>query len=327
MNKRKLGSQGLEVSAIGLGCMGMTPLYGTPDPEEAKRTIHAALDAGVTMIDTADAYNGGKNETLVGEALKGRRDQACLVTKFGNIRFPDGTSTVSGKPEYVQEACDKSLGRLGVDTIDLYFVHRIDTTVPIEDTIGAMTLLVEVGKVRHIGLSEAGEETIRRAHAVHPITAVQTEYSLATREVENSIFPVCDELDIGFVAYSPLSRGLMAGKIRSLNELTENDRRRAMPRFQGDNLDHNLQLVDALAAMAGQKGISIAALCIAWVMAQGDSIVPIPGCSRRETLNDCLQAQTVEFSADDIKQIEQASAATTILGTRYPEKQMERLGL
>ncbi len=326
MNKRKLGSQGLKVSAMGLGCMGMTPLYGTPDPEEAKRTIHRAVDAGVTMIDTADAYNGGNNEILVGEALKGLRDRVCLATKFGNIRFPDGTSTVSGKPEYVLQACDKSLDRLGVETIDLYFVHRIDTTVPIEDTIGAMARLVEAGKVRHIGLSEAGEETIRRAHAVHPVSAIQTEYSLATRDVENSTLPVCNELDIGFVAYSPLSRGLLAGEIRNLDQLTENDRRRAMPRFQGDNLGHNLQLVDALATMADQKGVSTAALCIAWVMARGENIVPIPGCSRRKTLDDALSALTVQFGADELNQIEQASNAKSVLGARYPEKQMTRLG-
>ena len=323
---RNLGNQGLEVSAMGLGCMGMTPLYGTPDPQEAKRTIHRAVDAGVTMFDTADAYNGGKNEILVGEALKGRRDQVCLATKFGNIRFPDGTSTVSGKPEYVAEACEKSLDRLGVDTIDLYYVHRIDTTVPIEDTVGAMARLVEAGKVRHIGLSEAGEETIRRAHAVHPLSAIQTEYSLATRDVENSTLPVCDELGIGFVAYSPLSRGLLAGEIRDLNQLTENDPRRAMPRFQGDNLDHNLQLVDAIATMADQKGVSTAALCIAWVMAQGDTIVPIPGCSRIKTFDDALSALTVRFDAEELDQIERASHANTVLGTRYPEKQMARLG-
>lgn len=326
MKMRNLGSQGLKVSALGLGCMGMTPLYGTPDPEEAKRTLHRAVDAGVTMIDTADAYNGGKNEILVGEALKGRRDRVCLTTKFGNIRFPDGTSTVSGKPEYVIEACEKSLDRLGVETIDLYFVHRIDTTVPIEDTIGAMAGLVEAGKVRYIGLSEAGEETIRRAHAVHPVSAIQTEYSLATREVESSTLPVCEELDIGFVAYSPLSRGLLSGEIRNLDQLTENDRRRAMPRFQGDNLDHNLQLVDTLATMADQKGVSTAALCIAWVMAQSDRIVPIPGCSRCKTLDDTLTALNVQFSASELQQIEHASTAKTVLGDRYPKAQMARLG-
>ncbi|MEP1209955.1 MAG: aldo/keto reductase [Rhizobiaceae bacterium] len=327
MDKRKLGSAGLEVSALGLGCMGMTPLYGTPDPVEAKHTIHAALDAGITLIDTADVYGGGKNETLVGEALKGHRDKVCLATKFGNIRSPDGGTTVCGKPEYVVEACNKSLHRLGVDTIDLYFVHRIDITVPIEDTIGAMARLVDAGKVRHIGLSEAGEDSIRRAHATHPLAAIQTEYSLATRDAEATTLPICDELGIGFVAYSPLSRGLMTGKIRALDSLTENDRRRAMPRFQGDNLDHNLQLVDALTSIADQKGVSIAALCIAWVMAQGDHIVPIPGCSRRQSLADCTSALEVNIDAQDLAQIDEALARTKIVGNRYPDDQMARLSL
>ena len=327
MEKRKLGTHGPEVGAIGLGCMGMTPLYGTPDPEEAKRTIHAAIDAGVTLIDTADAYAGGKNETLVGEALKDRREQVCLATKFGNIRHDDGTRSVSGDPEYVVEACDKSLRRLGVETIDLYFVHRIDPNVPIEDTVGAMKRLIDAGKIRHIGLSEAGTDTIRRAHAVHPLSALQTEYSLATRDVEDSILPLCDELGIGFVAYSPLSRGLMAGKIRDLEVLTDNDRRRAMPRFQGDNLAHNLKLVDALSDLAASKQVSVAAVCIAWVMAQRDTVVPIPGCSRRETLNDSLTALNVHFTEDEFAQIRKAASETEIIGDRYPQKQMQRLGL
>jgi len=327
MEMRKLGSDGLTVSALGLGCMGMTPLYGVPDPEEARRTIHEAVDAGVTMIDTADVYNAGQNETLVGEALKGRRGKVCLATKFGNIRFPDGTSTVSGRPDYVIEACDKSLARLGVECIDLYYAHRIDREVPIEDTVGAMAGLVKAGKVRHLGLSEAGAETIRRANAVHPISAIQTEYSLATRDVEETTLPVCVELGIGFVAYAPLSRGLISGEIRNLDALGENDRRRAMPRFQGDNLDHNLKMVDALKEIAAEKEVSIAALSIAWVLAQDDRIVPIPGCSRRKTLEDCLTALTVKLSATDLKYIEGVVAGTNILGTRYPAKQMGGLGL
>jgi aryl-alcohol dehydrogenase-like predicted oxidoreductase len=250
----------------------------------------------------------------------------CLATKFGNIRFPDGSNTVNGRPEYVLEACDKSLDRLGVETIDLYLVHRIDASVPIEETIGAMARLVEAGKVRHIGLSEASEATIRRAHAVHPISAIQTEYSLATRDVESTTLPVCEELGIGFVAYSPLSRGLLAGQIRHLDQLTENDRRHAMPRFQGDNLEHNLLLVDALATMADQKAVSTAALCIAWVLAQGQNIVPIPGCFRRNTLDDTLTALTVKFSASELEQIEQASNAKTVMGARYPVGQMARVG-
>lgn len=327
MQTRRLGGEGLEVSAIGLGCMGMTPLYGTPDPEEAKRTLHAAIDAGVTLIDTADAYNGGKNEVLVGEALHGRRDKIKLATKFGNVRFPDGSSTVNGKPEYVVEACDKSLQRLGTDHIDLYFVHRIDPTVPIEDTVGAMAGLIAAGKIRHIGLSEAGPETIRRAHATHPLSAIQTEYSLATRDVEAEIMPLCEQLGIGFVAYSPLSRGLLSGAIRSLDSLAENDRRRAMPRFQDDNIGNNLTMVDAVAQIAADKGVSGAVVALAWLLAKGDHIVPIPGCARRQTLRDCLTATDVELTSGDMKKIETAVSATQIKGTRYPEKQMKRLGL
>lgn len=327
MQTRKLGSEGLEVSALGLGCMGMTPLYGTPDPEEAERTIHAAIDAGITLIDTADAYSGGKNEQLVGAAIKDHRDKVRLATKFGNLRFPDGTRGVSGSPDYVPEACDKSLERLGVDVIDLYYVHRIDATVPIEDTIGAMSRLVEAGKVRYIGLSEAGAETIRRAHATHPLSAIQTEYSLATREVEAEILPLCRELGIGFVAYCPLGRGLIAGKIRSLDELADNDRRRDMPRFQGDNLSHNLAMVDALAEIAASQNVSTAALAIAWVLSRGDDIVPIPGCSRRATLEDSLTALNVTLSGPELAGIYAAIQAGNIRGTRYPEKQMARLGL
>jgi len=326
VQKRQLGNEGLTVSALGLGCMGMTPLYGTPDPEEAKRTVHAAIDAGITMIDTADAYSGGKNETLVGDALKGRRDKVCLATKFGNVRYPDGTGAIIGKPEYVVEACDKSLQRLGTDHIDLYFVHRIDPTVPIEDTVGAMSKLIEAGKIRYIGLSEAGAETIRRANATHPLTAVQTEYSLATRDVEKQIMPVCEELGIGFVAYSPLSRGLISGAIRSLDTLSENDRRRAMPRFQGDNLGHNLAMIDAVSEIAAEKNVSTAAVAIAWLLAKGEHIVPIPGCSRRKTLADGMTAIDVQLTNDDIERIENAISADNILGTRYPEKQMRALG-
>ena len=327
MQKRQLGSEGLTVSALGLGCMAMTPLYGTPDPEEAKRTVHAAIDAGITLIDTADAYSGGKNETLVGEALQGRRDKVCLATKFGNVRYPDGTGAIIGKPEYVIEACDKSLQRLGTDHIDLYFVHRIDPTVPIEDTIGAMAGLIDAGKIRYIGLSEAGAETIRRANAAHPLSAIQTEYSLASRDVEKEIMPVCEELGIGFVAYSPLGRGLISGAIRSLDSLTENDRRRAMPRFQGDNLGHNLAMVDAVTEIATDKGVSTAAVALAWLLAKGEHIVPIPGCSRRKTLDDSMTALNIELNAGDIERIEDAISAENILGTRYPEKQMSRLGL
>jgi len=327
MQTRKLGNNGPAVSALGLGCMGMTPIYASPDPDEAIATIHAAVDAGVTMIDTADAYNGGKNEELVGRAIDGIRERVFLASKFGNMRLPDGTRTVNAKPEYVFEACDKSLQRLGVEHIDLYYLHRMDPSVPIEDTIGAMAQLIEQGKVGAIGLSEAGAETIRRAQATHPLAAIQTEYSLATRDVESEILPICRELGIGFVAYAPISRGLLSGEIRSLDQLGESDRRHAMPRFQGDNLDHNLAMIDALAEIAVGKGVSTAALAIAWVLARGDDIVPIPGCSRRQTLNDSLTALQVNLSPDDIAGIESAIDAGNVIGTRYPEKQMSRLGL
>ena len=327
MQTRQLGTNGPWVGALGLGCMGMTPIYDTPDPDEAIATIHAAVDAGATMIDTADMYGGGKNEELVGRALEGIRERVFLASKFGNMRLPDGTRKVNGKPEYVFEACEKSLARLGVDHIDLYYLHRMDPTVPIEDTVGAMARLVEQGKVGAIGLSEAGSQTIRRAQAVHPLAAIQTEYSLATRDVEAEILPTCRELGIGFVAYAPLSRGLLSGRIKSLEQLGENDRRRDMPRFQGDNLDSNLAMVEAVSEIAAARGVSTAALAIAWVLSRGDDVVPIPGCRRRTTLEDCLTALDVSLSSDELAQIETALSADRIVGTRYPEKQMSRLGL
>jgi len=327
MQTRQLGTNGPRVGALGLGCMGMTPIYDTPDPDEAIATIHAAVDAGVTMIDTADMYGGGKNEELVGRGIKGIRERVFLASKFGNMRLPDGTRKVNGKPEYVFEACEKSLARLGVDHIDLYYLHRMDPTVPIEDTVGAMAQLVEQGKVGAIGLSEAGAQTIRRAQATHKLAAVQTEYSLATRDVEAEILPACRELGIGFVAYAPLSRGLLSGQVTSLDQLGENDRRRDMPRFQGSNLDNNLAMVKAVAEIAADKGVSTAALAIAWVLAQGEDVVPIPGCRRRATLADSLTALDVTLGDDELARIEAALAADRIAGTRYPEKQMARLGL
>jgi aryl-alcohol dehydrogenase-like predicted oxidoreductase len=305
----------------------MTPIYAAPDPDEAVATIHAAVDAGITMIDTADMYAGGKNEELVGRALVGIRDRVFLASKFGNMRLPDGSRKVNGKPEYVFEACDKALARMGVDFIDLYYLHRMDPSVPIEDTVGAMAQLIEQGKVGAIGLSEAGANTIRRAQATHPLAAVQTEYSLASRDVEVEILPACRELGIGFVAYAPLSRGLLSGQVTSLDQLGDNDRRRDMPRFQGDNLDANLSMVNAFADIAASKGVSAAALAIAWVLARGDDVVPIPGCSRRDTLKDSLTALDVELSKDEMTQIENAIDARRIIGTRYPEKQMARLGI
>jgi aryl-alcohol dehydrogenase-like predicted oxidoreductase len=307
--------------------MGMTPIYATPDPDEAIATIRAAVDSGITMIDTADMYSGGKNEELVGRAIKGIRDQVILASKFGNMRLPDGSRKVNGKPEYVFEACDNSLTRLGVDYIDLYYLHRMDPTVPIEETVGAMGQLIEQGKVGAVGLSEAGANTIRRAQATHPLAAIQTEYSLASRDVEAEILPVCRELDIGFVAYAPLSRGLLSGKITSLDQLGENDRRRDMPRFQGENLGNNLAMVNAVGEIAASKDVSTAAISIAWVLARGDDVVPIPGCSRRVTLEDSLKALDVQLSDDELASIEAALDAERIIGTRYPEKQMQRLGL
>jgi len=327
MKVRQLGTHGPQVSALGLGCMGMTPIYATPDPDEAIATIRAAVDAGVTMIDTADMYAGGRNEELVGRALQGIRDRVILASKFGNMRLPDGSRKVNGKPEYVFEACDKSLARMGVDFIDLYYLHRMDATVPIEDTVGAMAQLIEQGKVGSIGLSEAGANTIRRAHATHPLAAVQTEYSLASRDVEAEILPTCRELGIGFVAYAPLSRGLLSGDITSLDQLGETDRRRDMPRFQGDNLASNMEMVEAVAKIAADKAVSTAVICIAWVLARGEDVVPIPGCSRRATLSDSLTAVEVELSHSELASIEAALDATRIIGTRYPEKQMARLGI
>jgi aryl-alcohol dehydrogenase-like predicted oxidoreductase len=305
--------------------MGMTPIYAMPDPDEAIATIRAAVNAGITMIDTADMYAGGKNEELVGRGIKGIRDQVFLASKFGNLRLSDGTTAVNGKPEYVFEACDKALARLGVDFIDLYYLHRMDRTVPIEDTVGAMGQLIEQGKVGAIGLSEAGANTIRRAQATHPLAAVQTEYSLASRDVEAEILPTCRELGIDFVAYAPLSRGLLSGEVTSLDQLRENDRRRAMPRFQGDNLEHNLAMVNAVGEIAAEKGVSTSALAIAWVLSRG--VVPIPGCARRVTLQDSLTALDVQLSDDDVARIESALDASRIIGTRYPEKAMLRLGL
>lgn len=327
MQSRKLGINGPTVSALGLGCMGMTPIYAMPDPKEAINTITTALELGVNLIDTADMYGGGKNEELVGRALKDVRDKAFLASKFGNLRLPDGTRKICGTPEYVAEACDKSLQRMGVEHIDLYYLHRVDPTVPIEDTVGAMGKLVQDGKVGAIGLSEAGATTIRKAHATFPLAAVQTEYSLASRDIEKEILPVCRELGISFVAYAPLSRGLLSGEITNLDQLREDDRRHAMPRFQGDNLSHNLQLLDTITPIANHHQVSNAAICIAWVLSRGEDVIPIPGCSKRKTLEDSLTALNVELSADELDQISAALQKIDVRGTRYPEKQMSKLGI
>jgi aryl-alcohol dehydrogenase-like predicted oxidoreductase len=327
MQQRSLGREGLKVSALGLGCMGMTPVYDKPDPDEAVRTIHAAIDAGITMVDTADAYNGGKNEELVGRALVGRRDKVVLATKFGNVRLPDGTRTVNAKPEYVVEACEKSLKRLGVEVIDLFYLHRMDPSVPIEDSVGAMARLVEAGKVRYLGLSEAGAKTIERANATHPITALQTEYSLATRDVEAEILPTCRRFGIGFVAYAPLSRGLLTGRYKSEGDLAESDRRHDMPRFKEANIARNVARMAPLAAIAKAKARSQAAVAIAWLLAQGEDVVPLPGCARRASLKDSLSALDVTLTSEEVASLSEAFPVGALDGTRYPEKQMARLGI
>ena len=325
MKMRNLGK--LKVSAIGLGCMSMTQIYGEPDEPEAIATIHRALELGVTLIDTADAYNAGANEELVGRALKGRRDQAVLATKFGNIRLPGGGNAVDGRPEYVQEACEASLKRLGVDTIDLYFVHRIDSNVPIEDTIGAIARLVEQGKVRCIGLSEAGPATIRRAHATHPLTAIQTEYSLWSRDPETDLLPLCQELGVGYVAYSPLGRGFLTGAVESVDSLGEKDRRREHPRFKQENIDKNSSLVAALRRLADQERCSPAQLAIAWLLAKRDFIVPIPGTKQRRWLEENVRAVDLSPSAATIAALDDAFPPGVTAGTRYPEAQLKRLGI
>ncbi|WP_040485919.1 aldo/keto reductase [Lutibaculum baratangense] len=325
MKTRRLGP--VEVPAIGLGCMSMTPIYGTPDPDEAVATIHRALEIGVTMIDTADAYNDGKNETLVGRALQGHRDKAFLATKFGNIRYPDGRREVNGSPDHVRAACEASLKRLGTDRIDLFYIHRIDPNVPIEDTVGAMADLKQEGKVVHLGLSEAAPATIRRAHATHPIAALQTEYSLWARDVEAEHIPLCRELGIGFVAYSPLGRGLLTGTIAAVDDMEENDRRRDHPRFEADNLAKNMALVEVLRDCAAREGCTPSQLAIAWVLAQGDDIVPIPGTRRRRWLEENAAAADLAPSAETLAALDRAFAPGAGAGTRYPAGQMKRVNL
>ena len=317
MENRTLGS--LTVSALGLGCMGMSEFYGEGDDRESLATINAFLDAGGSLLDTADMYGPFTNEKLVGKAIAGRRDDVVVATKFGNERREDGSFLrVNGKPEYVRSACDASLQRLGVDYIDLYYQHRVDKTVPIEDTVGAMAELVQAGKVRHLGLSEAAPDTIRRAHAVHPITALQTEYSLWEREPETKVFPVLAELGIGFVPYSPLGRGFLTGQIRSEADFAENDFRRHSPRFQGDNFKRNLELVDRVKELADQKQCTPGQLALAWLLAQGEHIVPIPGTKKRERLAENLGATAVVLSEDDLKRLDELAPAGSTAGARYP---------
>ncbi|HXU51525.1 MAG TPA: aldo/keto reductase [Casimicrobiaceae bacterium] len=326
MKQRTLG-QGLVVSAMGLGCMGMSDFYGGRDEAESMATIHRALDLGVTFLDTADMYGAGRNEELVGRAIAGRRDGLVIATKFGNVRNPDGTfKGVNGRPDYVRACCDASLARLRVDVIDLYYQHRVDPDTPIEDTVGAMADLKREGKIRHLGLSEAAAATIRRAHAVHPITALQTEYSLWTRDVERELLPTVRELRIGFVAYSPLGRGFLTGAIADIGTLDADDYRRHSPRFEGDNFTKNLALVDAIRAIADAKGCTPAQLAIAWVMAQGDDIVPIPGTKRRRYLEDNLGAAGIALSRDDLARIDRALPPGAASGERYGPHALRAIG-
>ncbi len=319
MKTRKLGTQGLIVSELGLGCMGMSEFYGSRDEQEAIATVQHAIELGVTFLDTADMYGPFTNEQLVGRAIRNRRDQVVLATKFGNVRTKDGGwAGVNGKPEYVQQACDASLQRLGVDTIDLYYQHRVDPTVPIEDTIGAMAALVQQGKVRYLGLSEAAPATIRRAQAVHPITALQTEYSLWSREPEDEILATVRELGIGFVAYSPLGRGFLSGAFKSPDDFAPDDYRRQSPRFQGENFYKNLQLVEQVKAIAAEKSATPGQLALAWLLAQGDDIVPIPGTKRRAYLEENIAAATIALTAEDLQRIDAVAPKGSTAGDRYP---------
>ena len=312
---RTLG-QGLKVSDQGLGCMGMSAWYGATDEEESIATIHRALELGVVFLDTADVYGLGKNEELVGRAIAGRRDEVVLATKFGNRWHEDGTRTIDGSPDYVRAAIDASLERLGVDHVDLYYQHRVDANTPIEETVGAMAELVAAGKAKHIGLSEAGAETIRRAHAVHPITALQSEYSLWTRDPEGEILDTCRELGIGLVAYSPLGRGFLAGRFTSPDELDDGDFRKNHPRFQGDNLEHNTKIVETVKAIAAEKDVTPAQVALAWVLSRGDDVVPIPGTKRRTYLEQNAAASQVELTDDDLQRLDALGNAA---GDRYAD--------
>ena len=325
MKQRVLGKS-LRVSSIGLGCMGMSEFYGTSSDAQSIDTIHRALDLGVNFLDTADMYGPFTNEMLVGRAIRNRRSEVVLATKFGNERRQDGSWIgINGRPEYVRKACDASLQRLGVDHIDLYYQHRVDASTPIEDTVGAMADLVRAGKVRFLGLSEAAPKTIRRAAKVHPITALQTEYSLWSREPEDEILPTVRELGIGFVAYSPLGRGFLSGRIKSVDDLEENDYRRSNPRFKGENFQKNLDLVNRIEEIAAEKGVTPAQLALAWLLTRGDDIVPIPGSRTAKHLEENVAATSIELSASDLARIDEAAPAGAAVGDRYPD--MSRVNL
>jgi len=320
MEQRHLGSQGLAVSAMGLGCMGMSEFYGGSDEGEAIATIHRALELGVAFLDTADMYGVGDNERLVGKALAGRRDEVVLATKFGSVRGPNGEFLgQNSRPDYVRSACEASLRRLGVDVIDLYYQHRVDLETPIEETVGAMGELVREGKVRYLGLSEAAPATIRRAHDVYPISALQSEYSLWTRDPEAEILPTLRELGIGLVSYSPLGRGFLTGRIRTVDDLDETDSRRRGPRFQDENLRHNLALVEQVETLAGEKGVTPSQVALGWVLAQGEDVVPIPGTKRRSYLEENVAAARLELTQEELERLAEAFPVGVAAGERYPD--------